>query len=175
MELTCKQCGKVFHRKKRTKNAKGHYFCSCSCAATFNSTGRPSKRKKTRAACIFCGKEVKKNATKYCGVQCQHDYQTQLTLSEWRAGTAGLETNGTVRRPIRRYLIDKAGNQCTICGWDKKNPSTGRVPLEVHHTDGNHNNNVESNLQVLCPNCHALTPSYRNLNKGGGRPCRRKA
>jgi predicted hotdog family 3-hydroxylacyl-ACP dehydratase len=29
------------------------------------------------------------------------------------------------------------------------------IPLELHHIDGNHHNNSLSNLQILCPNCHA--------------------
>jgi predicted HNH restriction endonuclease len=28
-------------------------------------------------------------------------------------------------------------------------------------------NNNEDNLQVLCPNCHSLTSTYKNLNKLG--------
>jgi hypothetical protein len=41
------------------------------------------------------------------------------------------------------------------------------IPLEVHHIDGNHLNNELENLQLLCPNCHALTENWRgkNINK----------
>jgi hypothetical protein len=41
------------------------------------------------------------------------------------------------------------------------------IPLEVHHIDGDKLNNVESNLKLVCPNCHALTDSYcgKNSNK----------
>ena len=28
------------------------------------------------------------------------------------------------------------------------------------------NNNDISNLQILCPNCHAMTENYMSLNKG---------
>jgi hypothetical protein len=27
-------------------------------------------------------------------------------------------------------------------------------------------------LRVLCPNCHALTPFYKNMNRGNGRKWR---
>ena len=30
----------------------------------------------------------------------------------------------------------------------------------MHHKDGNHQNNELSNLEFLCPNCHATTDSY---------------
>ena len=40
------------------------------------------------------------------------------------------------------------------------------IPLELEHIDGNHQNNTLDNLTLLCPNCHALTPTYRGKNKG---------
>jgi hypothetical protein len=32
-----------------------------------------------------------------------------------------------------------------------------KLPLELHHKDGNHYNNELSNLEILCPNCHAVS------------------
>lgn len=39
------------------------------------------------------------------------------------------------------------------------------IPLELHHIDGNNQNNSLNNLQLLCPNCHSLTDNYRGKNK----------
>ena len=68
----------------------------------------------------------------------------------------------------------KYNNKCSRCGWGEINTYTGKVPLQVHHIDGNPNNNDISNLALLCPNCHSLTESYGSRNKGKGRECRRK-
>lgn len=38
------------------------------------------------------------------------------------------------------------------------------IPLELDHIDGDSDNNALSNLRLLCPNCHALTPTYRARN-----------
>lgn len=38
------------------------------------------------------------------------------------------------------------------------------IPLELHHKDGNKNHNELSNYELLCPNCHAFTDSYRGKN-----------
>lgn len=38
------------------------------------------------------------------------------------------------------------------------------IPLELEHKDGDSTNNELSNLTLLCPNCHALTSTYRGKN-----------
>lgn len=68
--------------------------------------------------------------------------------------------------------MEKTKNKCQLCGWSKKNIITNKVPLEVDHLDGNSENNVEDNLRMICPNCHSLSPTFRNLNKGNGRSWR---
>ena len=35
------------------------------------------------------------------------------------------------------------------------------IPLELEHIDGDRLNNCLENLKLLCPNCHALTPTWR--------------
>ena len=38
------------------------------------------------------------------------------------------------------------------------------IPLELHHINGNNLDNRLENLQLLCPNCHAFTDTYRVNN-----------
>ena len=50
---------------------------------------------------------------------------------------------------------------CGITEWNNK-----PIVLQLHHIDGNHNNNNLENLQLLCPNCHSQTENYcGNSNK----------
>jgi hypothetical protein len=36
-----------------------------------------------------------------------------------------------------------------------------QIPLELDHINGDPTDNRIENLQILCPNCHALTGTYR--------------
>ena len=75
---------------------------------------------------------------------------------------------------IKRYLLEKYDYKCVRCNWNKINIYTGKIPLEIEHIDGNYLNNSESNLIVLCPNCHSLTSTYKGANINNGRKSRKK-
>lgn len=117
--------------------------------------------------CLNCNKELTYNH-KYCSTLCQQEYQAKQKIIAWknnefdgRIGKYGLS------KTIRSYMLKKANYACELCGWNEINPVTNQCPLEIHHKDGDYKNNKEENLQVLCPNCHSLTPTYKALNKNG--------
>lgn len=64
---------------------------------------------------------------------------------------------------IKKHLLTIRGHKCERCtniSWlDEK------IPLEVHHIDGDRTNNEESNLKLLCLNCHGLTKNWRNKKR----------
>ena len=61
------------------------------------------------------------------------------------------------------YRLIKEGvkeRKCECCGnteW-MGHP----IVLELHHIDGNRMNNNLENLQLLCPNCHSITDSFKS-------------
>jgi len=72
------------------------------------------------------------------------------------------------RSKKRERLIEEAGGACTQCGFSKTR-DCGSSILEIDHIDGNPKNNDRSNLRVLCPNCHALTDTFRNWGNEGNK------
>ena len=121
--------------------------------------------------CHFCGKEAKK---KYCSVQCQADERRTQSIELWKGkkviGYSGKSMN--LKPFVRDYMLEKAENKCSKCGWSTPHPISKKPPLEINHIDGDASNSWEENLEVLCPNCHSLTPNFKNRNKGNGKRMR---
>ena len=126
-----------------------------------------------RNNCRACGKEVSRPEKIYCGGKCEKDYFYVSYIVLW---LVGLETGcvlGGVSKYVKRWLFSTRGEKCERCGWCAVHPVTGKVPVEIDHIDGNWQNCRPENLQILCPNCHSLTPTFRGLNRGNGRELRR--
>jgi hypothetical protein len=69
------------------------------------------------------------------------------------------QTHKLKSRLIKEGLKSHECECCRLSSWLGK-----AIPLELHHIDGNRQNNSFCNLQLLCPNCHALTSNYRAKN-----------
>ena len=118
--------------------------------------------------CLNCNKPLIKGQKKYCSNTCQREYQYKQYIEQWKKGEFdGMCGQFGTSAHIKHYLIERANNQCEKCGWHEINPFTNKIPLELHHKDGDYRNNNEDNLELLCPNCHSLTETYRggNFNK----------
>lgn len=61
---------------------------------------------------------------------------------------------------IKGYLIRDGlkHERCEVCGFVKWQGT--KIPLSLHHKDGNRWNNNLDNLQLLCYNCHGLTDNF---------------
>lgn len=71
-----------------------------------------------------------------------------------------VSTQNLKTRLIREGIFE---HRCVSCGLDTW--LDRKIPLEIDHINGDRRDNRLENLRLLCPNCHALTATYRGKNK----------
>jgi len=180
----CKCCSSPLSYDKRRNS-----FCGHSCGATYSNARKDwsniitgptpktfeqhiaraqrAKLIRTAAVCLSCGAALFRggHGGKFCNRVCQTEFIRKSKITEWKEG-------GKISaRVIKRYIQEKYGKVCSVCGltdWNNK-----PITLELEHKDGNSENNLEENLCLICPNCHSQTDTYKAKNKGNGRHSRR--
>ena len=185
-KLICEYCGSEFY----TEN-KHQRFCSRSCSAKHTNRLRPQRtiesRLKTSESlkrswgnihessieifenqkCIYCGKDIHTIVKKreFCCQECRTQYNYEKKVKDW-LDNPSIVSSTFIPRYIKRWMFENRGCRCEECGWHEVNQSTGLVPLQIHHIDGDCTNNHPDNLKLLCPNCHSLTDNYGSRNMG---------
>lgn len=143
-------CGKCKKPLSYRSYKLGNKFCGESCWYDSKRTS-PLPKKERRCSC---------GAPSTVG-KCRACYLLKHPLRMSRLEDA------TTDRTRRNILIRLHGNKCWSCGLSEWMGS--KMPVELEHKDGNSDNNSEGNLSLICPNCHALTPTYKGKNKGNGK------
>lgn len=160
----CKQCsGKISYDKRRND------FCSRSCSATHNNRGlqrNPPKRNLQKKPCLFCGKITKNE--KCCSRRCAGSLKRKICHDKIRRGEYTVVWSGN--EAVKNFLIEERGELCEVC---KRTEWQGeKIPLTVHHEDGDATNNLPENLKLICWNCHGLTRNFGRKNKKSTRTYR---
>ena len=138
----CINCHKEYKGTKRQK------VCSLSCSSKYSGE---KSRSIPNITCPICGElfyrskseKKTKSGINVCSRKCQSIAQSL---------EKGLIKNNRYDKGIRSYRKN-ALKFTQICGKCSFNIVE---LLVVHHRDGDRNNNVLSNLEVLCPNHHAM-------------------
>lgn len=124
------RCGVLFEHY----SYDGQEYCSKECYY------QHIRDLRTKVTCIVCGKEVEKhnstllrNDNNYCSRECYNDRRTE-NLKNLKRGT--------------KYYLDLIHKSACECGVEED------YLLQIHHMDGNHNNNDPNNLEIVCANCH---------------------
>lgn len=149
--LTMAYMGSEVHKKNlakaRTKAAESKACCRF-CSIEMTTNGLPKHEKhcylnpENTKLCPVCDSQIK-------------NYQENETCSRRCSNILRPRREGLGYRSI---CFKNHERVCCVCGEDKI--------VEVHHLDGNHNNNDPANLVPLCPNHHQYWHSkYRHLIK----------
>lgn len=145
-------CGKVIDYDNRFNK-----FCSKSCSAKYNN----KKRKVIKNKCKNCNNLIS-TTKQYCGNKCFNEYRfKEIIYKKFQQGEI------YVRLTLKHCLLVTHEYKCFKCGlieWMGK-----KLSLELNHIDGDSSNNFPNNLELICPNCHSVTESWKGRNKGNGR------
>jgi len=152
-ELKCDSCGDIFFKVAKDVKTEKH-FCSVVCSGKYKSDIN-----NVSLTCACCGKTFERSKGRlkgsrhglyFCSRKCKDTAQSLDFdgCEEMQPPHYGLGKGiNTYRDKAHNYY----GLKCEICGYDE----CVRV-LQVHHIDGNRENNAIENLIVLCPNHHAM-------------------
>lgn len=154
----CLYCNEILPYAKR-KNK----FCNHTCAGFYNN--KNNKHIIKEKFCLNCGFAITGKGKKFCSTKCDNEYTFKQREDVFnKRGILSIRT-------IKKILKRKHGHKCQTCKNDSWNNKP--IPLEIEHKDGNSDNNMPENLELICPNCHAQTDTYKSKNKGKGRYYRR--
>ncbi len=149
----CKYCEKLLVYKKRTRRR----FCNNSCSQKYNVD-----KKKKKYKCKMCGKiefRVLQKKSGTCSLDCYKVLIYNQNLKKLKEGKS------VKRKFIKQYLIDVYSRKCFKCG--RKTWNGEPIYLELHHVDESAKKRfLLSNLELLCPNCHAQTDNFRHKSNG---------
>lgn len=163
-ELCFYGCG----NRARYKNASSLKMCDSS------SNKCPAIRQKNSIGVFKAHKEGRipgwnKLASEYNIDRCWSKGKTAYTDARVKSkyNPETLFTYGAESGPHKQVLLEERGHQCQKClntEWLGK-----PITIELEHIDGDNLNNVKENLQLLCPNCHSQTTTWRRRKTKGCR------
>ncbi len=84
----------------------------------------------------------------------------KYSLNDYLENKSTIQSYKLKKRLIANKLLQPVCSNCHNDKWLGK-----AIPLELDHINGNNKDNCLENLRLLCPNCHALTPTYRGRNR----------
>ena len=161
-KIVCNCCSKTFVALISEKRK----YCSSSCATKVNNSRFKTKSNKI---CKECGKKIPSNYKEFCSKKCKVNNKQNYYFNAIENEVYVFNSKITEEKWVKKYLVHKHGEKCMKCEWNEKHPITNNIPIQLNHIDGNSDNNSLKNVELLCPNCHALTPNYGSLNIGNGR------
>jgi len=145
----CEVCHTIFEAPLKEINRGNGRFCSLSCSSSRKKDlqpnvqcaycdkyfyKNPSKQQLSKSGLFFCCREHKDLAQRIGGIK-------EIQPPHYGEG---------YRSNYRLRAFNHLPNKCNRCELDDM-----RI-LVVHHIDRDRSNNNINNLEILCPNCHAL-------------------
>ena len=81
-------------------------------------------------------------------------------IEKYLSNSLPLQSHKLRNRLLREGVLEHRCATCLNTRWLDQ-----PIPLELDHINGNNKDNRLNNLRLLCPNCHAQTPTYRSKKR----------
>ena len=82
------------------------------------------------------------------------------SLEDYLSNKCAIQSYKLKKRLLKEKVLEPKCSKCNLTEW-----LCEPIPLEPDHINGDNKDNRLLNLRPLCPNCHALTPTYRSRNR----------
>ena len=121
-------------------------------------------------------KEFNIDVSHFTGQRWQESPNQQnniITREKYQLNEIFVENSPVAQKILRGYVErhQVIEYKCQTCGCNGEWQG-GIISLELDHINGNNTDNRIENLRYLCPNCHALTDTYRGRNIALKSKCR---
>jgi hypothetical protein len=172
--LICPVCGKPFTReawyvrKKRSRNAPGHLYCSAECFYSTRTLLEHSSGS-IEVQCKYCGKTISRQPNQirraskrgpFCSRECSGKWNGENLVGEnspaWKGGKS-MRLGSKRWQRQRRLARERDHDTCQECGATSQNPDR---ELDVHHIKASdlfadlRDADALDNLVTLCRRCH---------------------
>jgi len=129
----------IYRRPGILKLSGGRAYCSQTC---FGISCR------NEIPCLVCDTPIVSGANKQtCSRACANKNRTGIKYKQ--GSKRPPKDKVTTSRILKKRLMSERGKQCERCYC-----AIHQI-LQVHHRDRNRDNNELTNLELICPNCHA--------------------
>lgn len=138
------------HCDKETNNPK---YCSRSCAASINNSNTPKRQ--PEGECCICGC-LQTKRRKYCNKCFHSEFSAKdITLKEAIYEKHHRSSAYALVRSRARSVCKTRDYKCEVCQWDHHVEVCHIKPISAFPEETLISEiNSESNLIILCPNCH---------------------
>ena len=84
------------------------------------------------------------------------DIKKTRDIQEYTSNDVPMQSDKLKIRLIKEGYLKPMCYNCGREEWEDE-----EIPLQLNHKDGEKNNNSLRNLELLCPNCHAMTEHWK--------------
>lgn len=173
MEHVCLNCGKIFSGKPPRK------YCSHKCFSDHCLKNKVREKHHrylghTTRTCEQCGKVfeitvrlLRKGRGRFCSLGCWHSFHKGKNHSNWKGDLTPFRQSIYISiewKELYHKILEKFKYRCYLCD---KNYSGRDKKMEVHHLKPLSEYwwmpFVESNLVLLCKDCHVWVHGNENI------------